>query len=385
MKTIIYILFFFVTGIVFSQEEKPKWTFKDNVSINGYVKYLPSVSFKGFDDFYTNTLIHNRVNIKAYLNDNFTAKVAFRNRITYGELVKLNPNYSQIMDTDNGLIDLSVLLVDKNSFIIHSSMDRAYIDYSKDKWQITLGRQRINWGMNLAWNTNDLFNAYNIIDFDYEEKSGSDAVRIQYSTNNNSFDFGYKLGKDMAHSVMAMRYKFNKYHYDFQLLAGNYLTDYALGAGWAGNIKNAGFKGESTLFIDKNNSDKVLSTATSLDYFLKKGLYLNGTVLYRSNGETRFNSSILNFTGSTLSAKQLMPTKYSYLVQASQVFNPRFKSSLTTIYGAGMDLFFVMPSLDYSIKQNWDLNVTGQVFYAKTSQKFDNLNNSIYINLQFSF
>jgi len=385
MKKLLYILLLFFIGNIFSQEEKPTWKFKDNVVINGYVKYLPSVSFTGIDNFYTNILIHNRINIKAYVNDNFTAKLSLRNRITYGELVKLNPNYSKTMDVDNGELDLSFLLVDQEAFIIHSIIDRAYVDYAKGKWQIRLGRQRINWGINLAWNTNDLFNAYNIVDFDYEEKAGADAVRVQYFIKNSNLDFAYKLGKDMDNSVVALMYKFNKYKYDFQVLAANYNTDLAIGAGWAGNLKKAGFKGESTLFIDKNNSDKVFSTSTSVDYYFQKGLYLNGTFLYTSNGETSFNPSVLNFIGSTLSAKKLMPTKYSYLLQASKEFNPRFKSSITTIYGAGMDLLFVMPSVDYSIKQNWDLNLTGQLFYAKTVEKFDNLNNSIYLRLQYSF
>ena len=150
-------------------------------------------------------------------------------------------------------------------------------------------------------------------------------------------------------------------------------------------MKKAGFKGESTLFVNKKTSKKIFSASTSIDYFFKKGLYLNGTFLYTSNGETSFNSSVLNFTGSTLSAKQLMPTKYSFLVQTSKEFNPRFKSSLTTIYGAGMDLLFVIPSVDYSIKQNWDLNLTGQLFYSKTVGKFNNLNNSIYLRLAYSF
>ena len=45
---------------------------------------------------------------------------------------------------------------------------------------LRIGRQRINWGVNLAWNPNDLFNAYSLIDFDYQERPGSDAIRFQY-------------------------------------------------------------------------------------------------------------------------------------------------------------------------------------------------------------
>ena len=169
------------------------------------------------------------------------------------------------------------------------------------------------------------------------------------------------------------------------MLAANFNTDIAIGAGWAGIIKNAGFKGEATFFKDKNNSDKVLSISSSVDYYFKKGMYLNATMLYSSNGKSTSGLSLVNFTSTNLSAKELMPTKYSYLVQASNEFNPRLKASLTTIYGQGMDILFIMPSIDYSIKENWDINLTGQVFYAKQQNAFKNMNNSIFLRLQYSY
>lgn len=385
MKNLIHIIFIFFIGSVFSQNINPKWNFNDNISINGYVKYLPSISFKKLDDVSFDNLIHNRINIKAYFGENFTAKIGIRNRVFFGETVKNNPNYGDLIAVDDGEMDLSFLLINNKSVVVHSIFDRAFIDYSKNKWQIRLGRQRINWGINLAWNTNDLFNAYNIVDFDYEEKAGADALRIQYYADKGTFDFAYKLGKDMDHSVIASRYKFNKWKYDLQFLIANYYEDIAIGAGWAGNIKKAGFKGEATYFKDKKTSDNVMSISTSVDYFFKKGMYLNGSILYTSNGENTFNPLVLDFTTSTLSAKKLMPTKYSYLLQVSNEFNPRFKGSLTSIYGQGMDIFFVMPSLDYSIKENWDINLTGQLFYAKLYNSIENLNNSVYLRLQYSF
>ncbi|HFB99806.1 MAG TPA: hypothetical protein ENJ53_03270 [Phaeodactylibacter sp.] len=354
------------------------------MSVNGYVKYLPSVSFTNAEDLLTNNLIHNRINVQAFFGENWTAKVAFRNRLIYGELVKLTPNYSKLISEDNGELDLSFLLVDKKTLLLHSIIDRIYLDFAKNKWQVRLGRQRINWGINLAWNTNDLFNAYNIVDFDYEEKSGTDALRVQYYAEKSTSELAYKIGKDLDHSIIAALYKFNKWKYDFQFLAANYNEDIALGTGWAGNIKNAGFKGEATFFQNKNSSDKVFSLSTSVDYFFKKGLYLNVSVLFTSNGSNTFDASILNFTSSTLSAKRLMPTKFSYLVQLSNQFNPRIQASWTTIYGQGMNILFIMPAVTYSIADNWDLNLTGQLFFAEVSS-FDNLNNSIFLRLQYSF
>ena len=385
MKKYILILLLYTVGMAFSQEEKKVWRFKEQVSMDGYIKYLPSISFTNIDAISNNSVIHNRINFKVFFNDNFSSKVSVRNRIFFGDQVTNTPNYGNIIAVDNGELDLSFLIVNQQGLVIHSIFDRAYIDYAKDKWQIRLGRQRINWGINLAWNTNDLFNAYNIIDYDYEERAGTDAVRIQYYGENSSVDIAYKLGKDIDHSVIGALYRFNKWAYDFQVLVANFNTDIAIGAGWAGTIKNAGFKGEATFFKDKNNSDKVLSISSSVDYYFKKGMYLNATMLYSSNGKSTSGLSLVNFTSNNLSAKELMPTKYSYLVQASNEFNPRLKASLTTIYGQGMDILFVMPSIDYSIKENWDINLTGQVFYAKQQNVFKNMNNSIFLRLQYSY
>lgn len=386
MKKSVYILFLILCiGKTFSQEEETqKWTLKDNVSVNGYVKYLPNISFTK-NDVFSNNLIHNRINFKAFLGENLTLKIGLRNRLIFGEQVKNTPNYGSLLAEDNGEMDLSFLIIDKKALVLHSVFDRAYLDFAKGKWQISLGRQRINWGINLAWNSNDLFNAYNIVDFDYQEKEGTDALRVQYALKNSNLEVGYKPGKDLDHTILASLYKFNKWQYDFQFMVANYNTDFAIGTGWAGNIKKAGFKGEATYFIDKENSDKVTSASTSIDYFFKKGFYINVSALYTSNGEQKFNPSVLNFTSGNLSAKKLMPTKFSYLTQVSNEFNPQLKASITTIYGAGMDLVFVMPSIDYSIKQNWDLNLTGQLFYAKTQDDFSNLSNSIYLGLRYSY
>ena len=385
MKKYIFILLLFSFGVLFSQEEKQQWKFKEQISVDGYVKYLPSISFVKESNTQINHLIHNRININAYFNDNLSSKISIRNRVFFGDQVKSIPNYGNNISVDNGELDLSFLWVNQQNLVIHSIIDRAYIDYAKDNWQIRLGRQRINWGINLAWNTNDLFNAYNIVDFDYEERAGTDALRIQYYAENSSVEIAYKPGKNIDNSVIAALYKFNKWEYDFQVLTANFNADIAIGAGWAGSIKNAGFKGEATFFKDKNNSDNVLSISSSVDYYFKKGMYLNATMLYTSNGKSTSGLSLVNFTSNNLTAKELMPTKYAYLIQASNEFNSRLKASLTTIYGQGMDILFVMPSVDYSIKENWDINLTGQLFYASQQNTFENINNTLFLRLQYSY
>ena len=69
-----------------------------------------------------------------------------------------------------------------DSVVFNTTIDRVFLEYNKNDWEVRVGRQRINWGINLAWNPNDVFNAYSFFDFDYEERPGSDAIRIRKYT-----------------------------------------------------------------------------------------------------------------------------------------------------------------------------------------------------------
>jgi len=386
INKLIFLLLISFSQLSWGQDKK---TFKDVVSINGYVKLMPSVSFVGSNSMLTNNYIHNRINTEFFISNKLSAKFELRNQIYYGETVKNTPNFGSLIDNDTGLIDLSTFVIKENSIVFLSNIDRLYFDYQGKKWEARLGRQRINWGINMAWNSNDLFNTYNIANFDYQERPGTDAVRFQYYTGDFShLEIAYKPERSLDQSIVAGLFKFNKWKYDIQFLGGNYYTDVALGTGWAGNIKNAGFKGEATYFHNKSNftdTSGVANISLSIDYSFKKGLYVNGSFLINTKGQNSNLALSNNFLFGNLSPKNLMPTKYSYLVQLMGNVNPSLKTSLITIYGQGMNLLFLMPSLDYEIKSNWNLSLIGQVIYGDFQNKFKNLGNSVYLRLWYSF
>ncbi len=151
------------------------------------------------------------------------------------------------MDVDNGYFDLSFVPAQGKGWFLHSMFDRAYLDWVSGNWQITAGRQRVNWGMNLVWNPNDLFNSYSYFDFDYEERPGTDALRIQYYTGmTSSAELVYQIGENDDEMALAGLYRFSQWNYDIQFIGGWVGTDYIIGTGWAGNIKGGGFRGEIT-------------------------------------------------------------------------------------------------------------------------------------------
>ncbi len=382
MKRLFLIYLLLVTLITIHAQEK-----KEKLVLSGYIKNLNEFSFiDNLDQLQWTTLLHNRLNFKYRPSEKLTMRLEFRNRLFYGDNVKNIVGFSELIAQDPGITDLSWHIMNNKNLLLNTAIDRALINYINGDWDITLGRQRVNWGMNLIWNPNDIFNTYNFLDFDYEERPGSDAIRVQYYLGDFSkIEVAVKKGHGKDDVVAAAMYKFNKASYDIQLLSGIYKKDWFFGIGWAGNLKNAGFKGEASYFVPYEtyfNSENVLSAAISVDYGFKKGLYINGSILYNSSADnTLGNIGYLLYTN--LNAKNLMPYKYSGFLQLVKEFTPIFKGAVSTIYSPTNHSVIVMPTINYSLATNWELNFTGQSFFE--FENYQTLGNSLFVRLRWSF
>ncbi len=95
-------------------------------------------------------------------------------------MVRSGPSYAEMTGSDQGWVDMSWNILNEQSFFLNTTVDRLWVDFNYDKFQARIGRQRINWGQTLIWNPNDIFNVYSFFEFDYIERPGSDAIRLQY-------------------------------------------------------------------------------------------------------------------------------------------------------------------------------------------------------------
>jgi hypothetical protein len=379
------ILYFICTTVIAQKDStKTRW-----IELNGYIKDMQSTYFiQKIDSNASMNLIHNRLNFKFIISPKISGRLEIRNRIFYGEQVKLIPNFGKTINEYNGLLNLSHLWIDEKSFVAHSVIDRMLVQYANEKWDIKIGRQRINWGINNIWNPNDIFNAYNFLDFDYEERPGNDAIRIQRNLNNNSvLEFAYKPGKYKDEHTAAFLYKVNKWNYDFQFLGGIYQTDYVLAGGWAGNIKEAGFKGEFSYFIPKRNTletSQTVSFSIMADQTFKNDWYISLASLYNSNPTNAFVSSG-SFYNSNLSAKNLFPFRYNFYATVMKTISPIKSFNFSIIYSPEKNTMILVPVYAWNVATNFDLDFTAQSFFAEHNNTYQNLITEIYIRGRWSF
>ncbi len=370
------LLSLFAMSDLVGQEAVPGLADPQKLEVSGYVKNLQTLlffndaypdvqQFKLVDTFLQDNLIHNRLNFRWSIAEKWNFRADIRSRIFFGDLVKANPDYAkQVDNANNDYFDLSLVLLDQSSFVVHSMLDRLYFEYFDDQWEIRLGRQRINWGIGTVWNPNDIFNAFAFTDFDYEERPGSDALRVKrYLGFASSIEIAVKAFDSWDQATAAAMWKFNKGTYDIQILSGVAQNDFVLGAGWAGNLKDAGFKGELTYFLpldgDKNNS---FAATFGVDYAFSNSLYLNSGYLYNSNGSTQ--AGVSNLFDFQLSAKNLYPYRHAIFTQLSYPFTPLVNGGMALIYSpVATHALFFNPTITVSVAQDWDLDFVGQLVF----------------------
>lgn len=340
------------------------------VSLNGYLSNMQQVMFEDIRGNWVNdNLFHNRLNFKTYLSNSVNFTMEVRNRFMYGETVKYTPNYEEMMDKDPGWVDLTWNLAADSSFLLNSSIDRLYLDLTLGKLQLTIGRQRINWGMNYVWNPNDIFNTYSFFDFDYIERPGSDAVRLQYYMGSAmSLEVAGKINYKEEYSLATL-IRFNLAGYDFQLLGGILNEDeYAFGTGFSGYIGPLSINGELTILDPIEDSDPRKSAVIGglgLGYNTPFNLFLQFEYLYNQAAESIKISDFSDFYYREMSLRDLSIAPHTLFVNASYPITPIVNAGVSSMIFPNFRGYFLGPSLDLSLRSDLDLSFFVQYFQGE--------------------
>ncbi len=356
-------------------------------TLNGYITTMQSAMFDTLSDpvVYEN-LLHNRLNFRVYFTEDITFAAELRNRLFTGDMVKTYPGYSDMIGTDEGWADMSWNIMDEKSFLLNTTIDRLWLDMNFGKFQTRIGRQRINWGQTFVWNPNDIFNAYSFFDFDYIERPGSDAVRIQYyPTFSSAVEVAAKVDSEDDITAAAL-YRFNKWGYDIQFLAGySNSTDIVAGLGWSGAVKSVSFRGEGTWFQPAENFSDTTGTViltTGFDKIFENNSMAQLQVMYCNNPLDLINFT--SFYSGNLSAKDLAFSEFSAFGQFTWAATPLMNISLSAMWFPDLEGYFAGPSFDYSLAENVDFSLIWQHFNAEMAGSKTRINLA-FLRIKYSF
>ena len=383
IRKLIFILSLFL--IVYDQtfsQEKPKY-----LTLNGYVSTMQSVMYDSLSGpFVIDNLIHNRLNLKGFVNENITFAAEFRNRLFSGDMVRAGPSYSEFIASDQGIVDLSWNILNEQSFFLNTTIDRLWVDLNYGKIQARIGRQRINWGQTLVWNPNDIFNVYSYFDFDYVERPGSDAVRLQYYPDfSSAIEIAVKADYNDQITGAAL-YRLNKWGYDFQFLAGYFNSeDIVAGAGWSGAMGSVSFRGEASWFQPVKNFSDTTGTGIltiGFDKSFKNNSMAQMQVMFCNNPVDLISFGSLYY--GNMSTKDLAFSKFSAFGLFSYPVTPLLSISVSAMWFPDMMSYYAGPSLDYSFAENVDLSLIWQHFESRINEPRTRINMA-FLRAKFSF
>ncbi len=352
----------------------------------GYVHISASLPAPAEDESWNEYRVQKRLNIRWDPAPNIACHWQMRTRLFAGDRVRQFPAYAQEITEDYGLVDLSWTIIEEDNRILHYIPDRLYAEGDWQDWNIRVGRQRVNWGVNMITNPNDIFNIYSIYDFDYPERPGSDAIRIQrFMGFASRMEVAASPARNIEESVAAVLYAFDRRGYDIQLIAGYFRERAAAGAGWAGSMGGTGLKGEAMVFSDIKGQDNGRDTdfiiAAAVDHMFANSLFMVIEGLYNSGGGA---------DDFLLRAQRLSPdnpsfSKYQVSAQFSYPFHPLLDGAITLIGYPDEDALFISPALTWSVAENLDARLVGQFFTGGGDSAIGSAGTLVSASLQYHF
>ena len=376
------ILILFVTGTSVNAQ--------CSASLNGYISNMQQTMFEDIQGSWVNdNLVHNRLNFKTYLGNKVNFGLELRNRFMFGETVKYFPGYADRLEKDPGWVDLSWNLASDSSYILNTSVDRIYLDFTLGKMQVTVGRQRINWGMNFVWNPNDIFNNYSFFDFDYIERPGSDAVRLQYYMGSaTSMELAGKINREEEYSLAGL-VRFNLAGYDFQLLGGVLNEDeYVFGTGFSGYIGPISLNGELTFLDpieDTDPREPAVIGGMGIAYNTPFDLFLQVEYLYNQSAESSGISDFSDFYYRDISLRDLSFAPHTLFANATYPITPIVSTGVGAMMFPKFKGFFIGPSIDLSLRSDLDFSFILQYFQGEFQENISQQATLGFLRLKWSF
>lgn len=333
--------------------------------LGGYWQVLPTLSqAAGQDAVQQDLQLLNRLDLEWWASDQWRLVGGLRSRLLAGDSVRSAPDLARTLERDPGYVDLSFVPVETGSAVLATRPDRLFAEWTHPDWSVRAGRQRVNWGINLITNPHDLFNSYSFYDFDYPERPGSDALRVQrYLGFASRLEVAASPAGNTNDPTAAALFATNAAGYDWQWLAGTYRDRLALGVGWAGALGNAGFKGELTGFHDadgRSGRSDNLVLATGLDTLLQNAAFVTTEVVWNPGFDQSGGGTPLSGAGGGLAADNPTPAEWQHTSQLQYSLSPLYSVSLAGTWYPGGAGGVLAPAITASLARNWEGRLLGQ-------------------------
>ncbi len=361
----------------------------------------PSADSAAGPGMWQNTL-QLRLNLHLYPTQTVTAALESRHLLVFQRNVGIETGYGRLVTPQGDYyFDLDGIRTRRNS-VLRTTIDRLYADWTYRSLEVTAGRQRIAWGTCLVWNPVDLFNPYNVLDFDYEEKPGTDAFRIQmYTGAVSTVEVAGAPGRTGREAAYGIRCVTGLRGYDLGVVGGWERRFWRMGMEWAGQIAGGGFRGEALYSrpgetivlgaqVGTGPSDGTVSgeardfwtLALSYDYTFHNSFYIHDELLYNGLGAT--DDAGLRRTETAVTG-ELSPARYSVFHEFAYDLTPLLRADIFALLNPRDHSWICISTLAYSLSADWEVSAYAIPSGGRSGSEFGDIPGQVALRIRYDF
>ncbi len=318
------------------------------INNSGYVETRPYLAWNNS----TNLFGYNRGWIELKQDkENYGAQVALDCQVWYDSI-----SFSSLIDN----IDIS----------------RLALWLGKENRRVTIGKQRIYWGVARVFRPLDILNPANYFEPGYE-RAGTNAILGYFSFGNlSNLRAIVKPKFDIKQTLFGMRFGTNWLKNDIGLNVfheqDNKMT--IIGTEIIGEAE-IGYWTE--LSYNWKNTDKYFKASVGIDYSFPFYIYTMLEYFYDQSGEVNANDYTKLITGE----RNTLGEQYLY-ASIGSVYNPYFRPAINVIINLNDKGFVIIPTIMYEIFENTEVNLGCNLFFGSQNSEFKNIspyNGQVYI------
>jgi hypothetical protein len=379
-----------VLVISFGAPVQASW--RDEVGLRGYVRETPIVwtppAFLAPDAGYRfDNILNGRANLRWSRGGALGAGLELKCRALSGESPRLMAAQTDYSSWGVTYFDWTRAFVERDRVVVMGTVDRAWLDWTAGAVEITAGRQRVAWGTGLVWNPIDLFNPFSPLDFDDEERPGTDAGRVQCFLGPNAHvEIAVAPQRQADAATAAALVKFNRGGYDWIVMGGRKGSRSVLGAAWAGSVLGGGFRGELRYDVPRAGTPReepYATAAVDADYTFRSTLYLHAALLYNERGATGPAGGARLIE--SLREGALSPSRLDLFGEIARDVTPLVRFDFSGILNPSDRSWYLGPSLTWSATANLDLAATGLIFGGAPGTEYGDVGDIFMLRAKYSY
>ena len=286
--------------------------------------------------------------------------------------------------TNRQIVRLRWNPINEKHFQLTHFIDRLYLWQGFKSGSVVIGRQRISWGTGRVWNPMDLFNPINPASYYKIEKDGADAVSAKYAFGNfTDLNVVFNPQEKIKNSNYAFRFRTNYAEYDMAVMGGYFDRRIVGGLDFAGNLFNAGVRGEGIISVNKDSTeDNFVKFILGIDNQFTPELY--ALAEYHYNGEGKTDRG--NYDFDRLAKGEIQNLSRNYIcVSAMYQLNALTSITLTDISNFNDGSGFVNAVISFAAKEFLTLSLGSQITYGSPYSEYWHYPFSLYFQADYYF